>query len=154
MILLIIFGVLFVAGLLFGILGYRKVFKDRDGYYSEANEVANRGGDVVAMLGMLGLVICSIIAIVNNNSLDKEIVRVKYQERINSINNTRQALENQLQSSTLTILEVSAYNDSAREFKQELKKDQLLANNPWIGCLCSPVCKEFSINAVSYLYID
>ena len=75
MILLIIFGVLFVAGLLFGILGYRQVFTDRNGYYSDANEVANIGGIVAVVFSGLGLVICSIAAIITLNAKEYFVCR-------------------------------------------------------------------------------
>ena len=155
MILLIIFGVLLVGGVVFAILGTFEVFKDRDSYYSEFNEVSQVGGAIVGLVGFLGLSICSIIALVNNcSNFYKNKVRIEYQERINSIENTRIALENQLSSSTLTVLEISSYNDTVREFKTQLKQEQLLLKDPWVGCLCCPVCNEFSVDVVSYIYVN
>lgn len=150
MILLIIFGTLFILGLIFIILGYFcRIF-----HYWETNDNVAIAGFVNIFVGGIGLLVCSIFAIANNCTIGREQIRFDYQEKINSLNNTKKALESQLESSTLTILEVSTYNNSVRAFKTELQTAQLLSKSPWVGCLCCQVCNEFSVDAVSYLYID
>lgn len=148
MILLIIFGVLFIAGLVFVILG----FKDRWDNY-DMNFTSIIIGTIPNIIGIGGLIGCVIAISVTHSPLYRDNKRVQYQEQINAINNTRKALEEQLQSSTLTILEVSAYNDTVRDFKVSLKQDQRETQSTWIGILCCQVCNEFSVDAVSYLYV-
>jgi hypothetical protein len=144
MILLIIFGALVVLGVIL----YFIYLKD------EWKEGILVGSLASVLVGLFGLMICGCVGIINNASARKTTQRIEYQERINSINNTRLALERELETSTLTILEVSAYNDSVREFKTELGREQALYKSLWVGLFCCPVCNEFSVDAVSYLYLE
>ena len=149
MILLIIFGVLFILGMLFIILELSLPV-----YNPEICKGLLPCGVIFAIIGTIGLLCCGLASLVNQSNFNKIRVRTEYQERITSINNTKSILESQLETNTLTILEISEYNNNVREFKTELKTQQAKTKSPWIGCLCCSVCNEFSVDAVNYLYIE
>ena len=142
MILLIIFGIMLILGIVLLIWAL-----DVD------SEFGFIGSLLLGVPGFIGAIICASLAINANVNLSKNQMRVIYQERISSIQNTRLALENKIESSTITVLEVSAYNESVREYKTNLANAQLRVQSPWIGLFECPVCNEFSVEAVDYLYL-
>lgn len=95
---------------------------------------------------------CSIIAIITHSTLMKDTKRIELTERINSINNTRKALEQRIETSTYTVLEINNYNETVKSFKVDLQKEQKALNNPWINWMYCPVYNEFSADQVSYLF--
>jgi len=140
MITLIMLGVTVVIGIGLIILGHRFDW------------------DVVFGLGILAFLvsfICLIVgipwAIIGNSHFIAMRTTIELQERIESINSSRKALENKIESNTYTVLEINTYNNEVREYKTEVTSNQLVLNNPWINVFVCYVYNEFDANAVEYL---
>ena len=144
MILLIILGVLTLLAIVLFILD-KLIF---DTYWAWG---VSLGGIMLFGAVLLGL---SGVAIGKHSNIFNNKVRVECQERIDSLNNSRSFLEKKIESNTITVLEISSYNDSVREFKTELTQKQLELDSYWIGLYTCPAYNEFSPDAVSYLYVE
>ena len=142
MILTIILMALLVIGIVFAIIG--KV--------ADVDVLDFIGGPIAGLDGFLLAIIAACQLSVHSNYY-KNQVRLECEEQIASIQNTRLALENKIESNTLTILEVNTYNDSVKEFKTKIKKEQLALQNPWANWFVCPVYSEFNPDVVSYLYV-
>lgn len=142
MITLILFALLTVIGLGLCLYTYYKV-----------DDVSILGTCLLALGGGIFLG-CGIVGIIKNSSAMNAYKTISLQERIDSINNSKKALENKIESNTYTVLDVSSYNDSVREYKTDVATAQMRLNNPWINIFECSAYKNFDVNAVSYLYVE
>lgn len=141
MILYIIFIVLFIVAAIFVSLA---IFV----WGNDTLTVFSLGSGVLSAIILVAFVV---LTLTSRGYYHQNVLRMKIQEQINSIESSRAVLENKIESETYTILEVNSYNESVKEYKIMIQTGQNQYANPWINWLSSPVYNEFSIDAVSYL---
>lgn len=141
MILMIIFIALFVLGVLGGI-----AYKVRD-YDEDMHLVLNL---VEAGIGILGVVIGTMVIIMNNNDYARSQVRLTYQQEVEEFNATRSVIET-IQDDYARSVAIQQYNTNVKEFKQDIIMNQLYVKNPWISWFCNQEYKNLDVNVVSYI---
>lgn len=90
--------------------------------------------------------------LIENSSYNCSLARMRYEERVEELNNTYNTLITlNTSDNNLLRLEIVSYNKEVKEFKESIKQAQINLDNPWISWF---VCKEyanFNANAVSYI---
>ena len=137
MILIIIFGVLVVAGIICTII-----------YCREDDMIACVAAIFGDIIGGLGLLVLGIVGIVQNNPVMRMKARQQYEQSVLELNTTYEQLMTYADESTSVA--VVQYNERVREFKTEIIVIKKKLQNPWINLLECCEYANFDENAVKY----
>jgi len=143
MLLLIIFGLIFILGIVALIL-YSKTNK----FYEDWCKIL---GFVAIIVGGLPLIVCSIIAIINApNTVSYQTNEIALQNRIEYLNNTKKAILS-YNENYITRLDINAYNNEVSELKSEIQNNKMRLNNPWLNTYTQSFWANYNPDCVSYI---
>ncbi len=143
MILIIMFALLFIAGII-----CTRIFWDRVG-----DEWLPSISLALSFIGGLGLMGCCLFIALCNSPAAHVAARVNYSETVTSLNSTYKLLT-QAEDSYAKYTAIQQYNSEVREFKEDITTTQAHLKNPWINWMCNYEYKNFDANVVSYINIE
>lgn len=140
MITLLIFSILLVIGIVWGVIYEKK-------YLGEAHLI---GSVTIGAIGALGVLVSVIIMIIMNCPTHNQKVRIYCQETINELTTTRQMIR-EIKDDYARSVAITQYNSKVQEFKTEVATNQNYLNNPFINWYVPHAYNEFSVNAIEYI---
>ena len=143
MILTIIFAIFLIACITLLI-----ILKIKNDPYDITDEPQFILGVILSSIWGIALSITIGISVSQNNDYAKKQETIAIQERIDSINATRNALE---RKDTISVIEITTYNNEVKELKTDILQYQQALKNPWINWFYNPVWNNYSVDCVSYL---
>ena len=141
MILTILFGVLFVAGIVLGIVFWERI------------EAISFIGAFVALCSSIGFICCGVISICNNVPVSHVSARIKYTETVTSLNSTYKLLT-QAEDSYAKYTAIQQYNVEVEKFKTDILSTQHQLKNPWLNWMNNYEYNNFDANVVSYIEVE
>lgn len=140
MILLILFGVLFILGF---VLIAVSVFN----YWFDEGVV---GGAMGVAFGTAFFVCLAVVCIVNGSPSCNEKI-TWYEQQVISLNNTYSVLTN---TDIHNEVAVQQYNQDVAKFKGEILSAQANLNNLWVNWFTCPAYNNMDANAVKYIVYE
>jgi len=101
----------------------------------------------IILFGFAGL-ICGLMSMIENSTYKQEELRIEYRATVEQLNSTYEILENNFEP-----IAVHQYNESVKEFKNDIEQAQYRLSNPWIDWFTCCVYNEFDANAVQYYVV-
>jgi len=140
MILVLIFILLLVIGIVWGVIYSNK-------YLSEFHLV---GSVTTGAIGALGVLVSIIVIAVTNCPTHNQKVRIYCQETINELTTTRQMIS-EIKDDYARSVAITQYNSKVQEFKTEVATNQNYLSNPFTNWYVPYAYNEFSVNDVEYI---
>lgn len=107
-------------------------------------------GAIFSAIAGLGVIICSIAAIVSNFPSLKNKVKINLDQKIEELQSDYNYIQTITDDKARNIAVVE-YNKEVKEFKTELKSKQYYLNNIWYNWYTCPVYNDYDVEVVVYI---
>jgi len=144
MLLFILFAVVLLVGI--GLL----ILKEKIDWDSIPYYISFIAGGILSFIAVLGIIICSTVAITSNVPSVKNKARIYLDQKIEAIQSDYNYIQTITDDKAKSIAVVE-YNKEVKEFKTELKSEQYYLNSIWFNWYTCPAYNEYSVEVVVYI---
>ena len=107
-------------------------------------------GAVFSAIAGLGVIICSVAAIVTNFPSLKNKVKIDLDQRIEEIQSDYNYIQSITDDKARSVADVE-YNKEVNQFKTQLQSEQYYLNNIWLNWYTCPVYNDYDVEIVVYI---